>query len=259
MTGASCFVAVAAPACAATGRRAAGKVAEALKEALNMTRIVWGLGTPRTLRPLWALAELALDYDHRKILSRGSGMDDPHFSALTKRHKIPFFEDDIVKIGESAAIVTYLADRHGGDTLSMPAPGTAERAILLDRTLFIMTEIDARIYTIRLHDDPPQGLADIYGPAPAAVEGTKKYVEKSMRESVRWLEDGRPFILGEHFGTPDILLASCLAWAQLYNINLPTPLAEYYQRSASRPAFQAAMACNHPSNAEPDAAGRLRR
>ena len=110
-----------------------------------MTRIVWGLGTPRTFRPLWALAELGLDYDHRKIPSRGPGIDDPHFRALSKRHKIPFYEDDIVKIGESAAIVTYLADRYGGDIMPMPAPGTAERALLLDRTLFIMTEIDTRI------------------------------------------------------------------------------------------------------------------
>ncbi len=220
-----------------------------------MTRIVWGLGTPRTFRPLWALAELGLDYDHRKILSRGTGMDDRQFRALSERHKIPFYEDDLVKIGESAAIVTYLADRHGGEILPMPAAGTAERAILLDRTLFIMTEIDARIYTIRLHDDPPKGLSDVYGAAPTAVEAARKYVENSFNEATRWLEDGRPFVLGEQFGTPDILLASCLAWASLYSISLPTPLAEYHQHIASRPAYEAAMACNHPSNASPDAAG----
>jgi glutathione S-transferase len=84
-------------------------------------RVVWGIGTPRTLRPLWALAELGLDYDHRKILPRGSGMDDPQFQSLTKRRKLPFFEDDRVKIGESAAIVNYLADRYGDDGLHLPA------------------------------------------------------------------------------------------------------------------------------------------
>ena len=212
-----------------------------------MTRIVWGLGTPRTFRPLWALAELGLAYEHRKILSRGPGMEDEHFRTLSKRHKIPFYEDDLVKIGESAAIVTYLADRHGGDILPMPAPGTAERAILQDRTLFIMTEIDARIYTIRLHHAPPQGLSDIYGAAPAAVEAARKYVHNSLNEAARWLEDGRPHVLGEHFGTPDILLASCLAWAELYDIGLPTPLAEYHQWVASRPAYEVAMTRNHPS------------
>ena len=217
-----------------------------------MTRIVWGLGTPRTLRPLWTLAELGLEYEHRKILPRGPGMEDEHFRTLSKRHKIPFYEDDLVKIGESAAIVTYLADRHGGEILSMPAPGTAERAILLDRSLFIMTEIDARIYTIRLHGDAPHGLSEIYGSAPAAVEAAKKYVENSLNEAARWLEDGRPHVLGEHFGAPDILLATCLAWAKLYDIGLPTPLVGYLQRVASRPAFEVAMKHNHPSSAKPD-------
>jgi glutathione S-transferase len=85
-------------------------------------RTVWGIGTPRTLRPLWALAELGLEYDHRKIPPRGPGMEDPRFRALSERHKVPFYEDDRVKIGESAAIVGYLADRHGGDVLPTAQP-----------------------------------------------------------------------------------------------------------------------------------------
>ena len=72
-----------------------------------------------------------------------------------------------------------------------------------------------------------------------------------LNEAARWLEDGRPHVLGEHYGTPDILLASCLVWPKLYDIGLPTSLVEYQQRVASRPAFEAAMTHNHPSNAEP--------
>jgi glutathione S-transferase len=223
-----------------------------------MTRIVWGVGTPRTLRPQWALSELKLDYEHRKILPRGSGMDDPHFRALTKRHKVPFYEDDRVKMGESAAIVSYLADRHGRDILFMPAPGTAERAILLDRTLFIMTEIDARMYTVRLHSDPPQGLSAIYGTAPTAVEAAKKYAENSLHEAARWLEDGRRYVMGERFGTTDILLVSCLDWALMYKIDLPTLLTEYHRHVESRPGYKAAAARNDPSNASPDATGSVR-
>jgi glutathione S-transferase len=207
-------------------------------------RTVWGIGTPRTLRPLWALAELGLEYDHRKILPRGPGMEDPPFRALSERHKVPFFEDDRVKIGESAAIVGYLADRHGGDVLPMPAPGTAEGAVLLDRTLFIMTEIDARIYTVRLHGEPPGGLAAVYGAAPMAVQAAKDYVYKSLQEAARWSQ--------ERFGTADILLASCLEWARRYEIDLPTLLGDYRDRVASRPGYQAAMASNDPSRATTD-------
>ncbi len=220
-----------------------------------MTRIAWGMGTPRTFRPLWTLEELGLDYEHRRIPPRGPGIDGPEFQALTERHKIPFYEDDIVKIGESAAIVTYLADRHGGDTMPMPAPGTAERAILLDRTFFIMTEIDTRIYTIRLHGDPPHGLSDIYGATPTAVEAARSYVENSLNEAARWMADGRPSVMREHFGTADILLTSCLEWALLYGIGLPPTLAEYHQRLSSRSAYRRAMKRNFPSDASPGAPG----
>ncbi len=110
----------------------------------DLKRILWGIGTPRPFRALWALTELGLAYEHKKIPPRSTGMDDPDFRALTERHKIPFYEDDRVKIGESAAIVNYLADRYGGNVLPMPAPGTQERAILMDHNMFIMTGNDAR-------------------------------------------------------------------------------------------------------------------
>ena len=214
-----------------------------------MTRILWGIGTPRTLRPLWALEELGLQYEHRKIMPRGVGMEDPEFLELSKRHKIPFFQDDQVKIGESADIVNYLADRHGGEVLPMPAPGTAERAVLMDRCSFIMTEIDARMYTIRLHGDPPLGLSDIYGTAPNAVQTAREYVVNSLGEAARWLEDRRPYVMGEYFGTSDILLTTCLIWAVMCDVNLSRQLAAYNHRLTSRPALKVAMRRNWLSKA----------
>ncbi len=162
---------------------------------------------------------------------------------------MPFYEDDRVRIGESAAIIGYLADRHGGDLLPMPAPATEERAVLLDRTLFIMTEVDARIYTIRLHGEPPAGLAAVYGAAPTAVQAAKDYAEGRLHEAARWLHDGRQYVMGERFGTADILLVSCLDWALFYEIDLPTPLGDYRDRVESRPGYQAAMVSNDPSDA----------
>jgi glutathione S-transferase len=211
---------------------------------MGITRTVWGIGTPRTLRPQWALIELGLEYNHKKILPRGKGMDDPDLIALSKRHKVPFYEDDRVQIGESAAIVTYLADRHGGDVLPMPAPGTDKRAILQDRTMFVMTEIDARLYTVRLHDDPPTGLSETYGASPVAVDTAKRYADRQFLEAARWLADGRRCVMGEEFGTIDILLTSCLDWALMYNMELPTPLGDYRDRIASRSGYKTSMARN---------------
>ncbi|MGK7916064.1 MAG: glutathione S-transferase family protein [Prochloraceae cyanobacterium] len=217
---------------------------------MSTSRTVWGIGTSRTLRPQWALIELGLDYDHKKILPRGSGIEDPGFVALSKRHKVPFYQDDRVQIGESAAIVSYLADRYGGDNgLAMPEPGTEHRALLQDRTFFVMTEIDARLYTVRLHADPPLGLSATYGSAPVAIDAAKQYVDRQLHEAARWLTDGQQYVMGEQFGTIDILLVSCLDWCLTYQMELPAPLGEYRDRIALRPGYQTAMANNDLSNA----------
>jgi hypothetical protein len=51
--------------------------------------------------------------------------------------------------------------------------------------MFIMTEIDARMYTVRLHGEPPAGLSAIYGSAPAAVEAAKQYADRGLQEAAR--------------------------------------------------------------------------
>jgi glutathione S-transferase len=86
------------------------------------------------------------------------------------------------------------------------------------------------------------------------VQAAKDYVHKSLHEAARWLHDDHRYVTGERFGTADILLVSCIAWALLYEIDLPTALGSYHDRVVSRPGYQAAMASNDPSNAETDAA-----
>lgn len=215
---------------------------------MSETRTVWGIGTSRTSRPIWALIELGLDFEHKKILPRSSGMDNPSLLAMSQRHKVPFYTDDRVAMGESAAIVTYLSERYGTEELlHMPAPGTAERAMIHDRTFFVMTEIDARLYTIRLHTDPPLGLCETYGKAPVAIDAAKQYVERQLKEAARWLEDGRDHVMGEHFSAIDVLLTSCLDWVLRYDMELPSPLGDYRDQVASRPGYKAMMAENDPS------------
>ena len=132
----------------------------------------------------------------------------------------------------------------------MPAPGTRERAILQDYTMFIMTEIDARMYTIRLHGEPPEGLSPVYGSAPAAVEAAKRYADRSLCETARWFKDAQQFVMGERFGIADILLVSCLDWALRYGLDLPPFLGEYRNRIALRPGYLEAVAQNNPSESE---------
>jgi glutathione S-transferase len=150
------------------------------------TRRVWGIGTSRTLRVHWMLAELELEYETRPILTRTERMEDPGFRALSGRGKIPLFEDGDVMIGESAAISLFLADRYRDHAALVPPLGSDERAVHDELCFFIMTEMDALLYVIRRHE----GLPDIYGRSETACDAARDYFARSAEETERRLGGG---------------------------------------------------------------------
>ncbi len=206
-------------------------------------RIVWGVGTPRTLRVYWALHELNLDYQSRPIGSRTGETRTDAYRALNPREKIPTLQDGDWVLVESAAIVTYLAETYGEDNYLIPAPGTRERAAYFEWCFFVLSELDAQsLYVIRRHGD----LANVYGAAPNAVRAAAEYFEKYVGVAERELADGRPFILGEQFTGADILLSSCLVWAKFLDLKIEPGLQQYLERNTARPAYRAAFTANFP-------------
>ena len=209
-------------------------------------RRLWGIGTPRTLRPHWMLAELGLEYETVEIITRTEGMASPEFRALSERGKIPLYEDGDLMIGESAAIVLFLADHYRGKRIGKdlsdlaPATGTLDDARHRELCFFIMTEMDSALYVIRRHG----GLAEIYGESPVAIQSAKDYFLRSSLEIEHRLSDGRPYLLGEHFSAADLLLKTCLDWSGFVQIALPESLTNYSNRLGQRTAFTTAMGIN---------------
>ena len=203
-------------------------------------RRLWGIGTARTLRPHWMLAELGLDYETKEILTRSAGMNTPKFRALSGRGKIPLFEDDDLMIGESAAIVLYLADRYRDCGIFAPEAGTDDRARHDELCFFIMTEMDSALYIIRRHG----GLPEIYGQSKAAVESAEAYFLRSTKEIEARIGDGRPHLLGDEFSVADLLLKTCLDWAGFVQIEVSSTLASYSSRIGERPSYAIAIEKN---------------
>lgn len=214
--------------------------------ASSSTPRIWGLGTARTLRPIWLLLELGIEFELKPILTRSEGMQNPEFRALSKRGKIPLLEDGNLMIGESAAIVLYLADRYRAQGVFAPEPGTIERVRHDELCWFTMTEMDAILYTIRRHG----GLPEIYGASETAVSAAREYFVRSAGEMERRLEDGRPYLLGSDFTVADLLFKTCLDWAVMVcKIELPTALRDYFGAISARPAYTKAMSMNFPPEA----------
>lgn len=203
---------------------------------------VWGIGTPRTMRPHWTLAELGLEYEVEELLPRSPAMESATFKAISPRRKVPMLEHGDLIVGESGAIVFHLVDHYQDRVSLAPPSGSDERAIFDDVCLFALMELDAPLYIIRRH----QGLPAIYGESPVAVDSAREYFLRQSGEIARRLSDGRPYTLGDDFSAADILVSTCLTWADFVGIQVADPLLDYQARVTSRAAFGLASKRNLP-------------
>jgi glutathione S-transferase len=208
-------------------------------------RILWGAGTPRTMRAHWILHELGLAYERRPFGPRSGETQTAEFTKLNPRQKIPVLQDGDFTLAESAAIVTYLADTYGTpQDLAPPPPITRERALYYQWCFFIMTELDAHtLYIIRKHTD----LKEIYGEAPNALRAAREGFLKQVSVAAHTLSSHGPFILGKVFTGADILLTTCLTSAVRREIPLTDVLRDYMKRTTSREAYQLAYQANQIS------------
>jgi len=206
-------------------------------------RVLWGVGTPRTMRAHWMLHELDLAYESRPIGSRTGETQTPEYIRLNPSQKIPVLQDGDFVLSESAAIVNYLAQTYGASrNLLLPA-NTKERARYDQWCFFVMMELDAdTLYVIRRHE----GLKELYGEAPNAVKAARDCFRKQAQAAAQRLASTGPFVLGERFSGADVLLTTCLTSAVRNQIELPDALQKYMERCTARDAYRLAEAANRP-------------
>ncbi len=208
------------------------------------TRVLWGVGTSRTLRAHWALLYLGLDYETRPIRTRTPEMESAEYRAINPRGKVPTLQDGALTVSESTAIVTYLAERYSTAGRRLIPETPEARAEYFEWMGFIAMELDATsLYVLRRHE----GLSHIYGQSPVACTVARAYFERMIVAAALRLDDGRPYLLGEDFAGVDIVMTTCLDWAVRYELPLPDAFAVYRDRIAADPTTAAAHAANDPS------------
>ena len=210
----------------------------------NDSQIVfWGVGTSRTLRPIWVAEELGLTYELNPIGPRTGETQTKEYSKLNPKRKVPFCEDGDLKLSESFAICRYLISAYGTHSTLMK-PQSSEDSAKEDEWLsYIYGELDeTSLYVMRRH----QGLPDIYGEAPAAVDAARSYAMKHIEVIEAYLK-GRKYLLAETFGLADIFLVTCLNWAESYAIPLPDVLTSYRDRIIQRDQYKTAIIKNQKS------------
>lgn len=215
-----------------------------MAETRDGMRILWGAGSSRTMRAHWMLRELELPYENRPIRSRTGETLTPEYTRLNPSQKIPTLQDGEFVLTESAAIVNYLGAKYGAARSLAPPTAPQERARYDQWCFFVMMELDANtLYILRRHED----LKDIYGEAPNALQTARDCFAKQVDAAAQRLGATGPFVLGERFSGPDILLTTCLVSALGRRIELPGTLHEYLKRTTARAAYGLAVQANRPA------------
>ena len=208
---------------------------------MSKNRILWGVGTSRTIRAHWALIELNLSYKTEIIRTRTTDTETAAFKSVNPRQKIPVLQDGTLTMGESAAIVTYLAESYSTEQVSLIPDNPKARAKYFEWMSFICMELDATsLYVLRRH----WSLPEIYGDSPVANKASEEYFNRMNTAADKLKNPKQKYLLETGFSGVDILMTTTLKWAIDYNQKIPNDFMEYLDHMVNRPGYIAALEAN---------------
>ena len=181
----------------------------------------------RAFRVMWALEELGVAYEHVDV---GPGSDEAKTYHPSGKIPVMVVGDDVLT--DSVAIMTYLADVHGG--LGYPA-GTIQRAQLDAMLHYLNEDLDALLWEVAKHSM----LLPEEKRVPDVIPVTKELVAANLDG----LEDRMKgeWLMGDDFTIADILAVHCLGWA--FGVDIPVTnsvVKDYGKRARARAGFRQA-------------------
>ena len=194
-----------------------------------MMRIYHREHAGRPIRVAWMLEELGEPYEIT-VMTREESKGDQH-RARHPLGRVPVLEDGDDFVFESAAICLHLADLHPDAGLA-PAPGTHDRALLYQWTIFAPAELEPPLIESAIHaqSDPDRSAA-----ARRRFDEAASAVSNAL--------DGGEYLVGERLTVADVLVGSALAFTQRIGFadELPANLRDYMARLTERPARRRAL------------------
>ncbi len=183
----------------------------------------------RAFRALWMVEELGRDYERVLIDIRDQKVRaNREFRSASPMGKVPALIDGYVRIWDSGAICVYLADRYPDAGLGVAIEDPARGAFLM-WAMFTNSVIEPAMVE-RFSGRDPNPAQHGFGSFDLMVE--------TLADG---LKEG-PWILGERFTAPDVLLGSSIHFMEKFGLLSDVPvLSAYLKRCCERPAFQRAL------------------
>ncbi len=189
----------------------------------------------RSVRPLWLLEELGISYDIQLInVFAGEGHTEDYLK-LHPHGAVPVLEDEGTVIFEAGAICMYLTEKYADRNLA-PKPDSDDRGRYFQWMFYVPATMEPPLWNIFLHT---KGLPETKR-IPEIIEYSRERFKK-VAEILDHAVSDRPFLLGNQFNTPDIMVGTTLQWQPDLLENYPA-LQAYRKRLSQRPAYQKANA-----------------
>lgn len=194
------------------------------------------LAFSRSIRVLWALEELGVDYKLVSYERTAAFRAPPELAEIHPLGKSPVIVEGDLVLAESSAILRYINTRHGDGRLAPPA-GTDAYA-LHDEWLDYV-ESSAALPLLTLFRATVQKNYE-------AIAEAKKPVNKALAYIGNGIGDG-PWLMGEALSLADIQMSYMLAIAEALGMLRDHPrVADYLARMRAHPTFIKATALGGP-------------
>jgi glutathione S-transferase len=190
---------------------------------------LYGFPPTRSIRALWTLRELGVDFELVIVNLAAGEHRRPEFLAINPAGKLPVLVDDRFMLTESVAIVLYLAEKYPAKGL---LPTTLEGRAEVNRwLLFAATELEQPLWRIARHTTLYPKERRLAADIPLArqdFEDMAAVMEAHMR--------GRRFLVGESVTVADFVAAYTLDWAnEVHLLGAAPELRGYMERMYARP------------------------
>jgi glutathione S-transferase len=183
----------------------------------------------RAFTSLWMLEEVGEPYELARVNIRDPEHPSAAYRAINPMGKLPGLQDGACVMGETAAILLYVADKYPSTRLA-PLPSDPRRGRFLQWLMFPATTMEP-VMAEKRRGTPPSTSTSGWGDYDRAMQA----LENAIRPDA-WLT-------GADFTAADLYVASHLRFGMQFGmIDRRQAFVEFSDRAAARPAFARALA-----------------
>ena len=202
---------------------------------------LWHCAGSRSIRPLWTMEEMGLDYE-LEVMQFPPRFVHAGYTDINPIGTVPFFTDDtagansIIQMTESAGISQYLVDRYGPTNLAVGVneSGYGDYLNWLHRSDATLTFPQTLVLRYTILEPEATRL-------PKVAEDYTKWFYSRLR-SVELATAHNEFLVANRFTIADIAVGFALYLAESLGLadGFKPNTKAYYERLKARPAFQKA-------------------